>query len=228
MKSDNNLLTATERIRLMFFREFGPELAQDAMDFVANRKGAFASLKRNDTITIVPEDAEEGVYFCLKDGTAVKYDGQESMENVSHIGIIYGSMKFGVQLEDKGSYKLYSNYERCPENADYYTENGKSCHEEYDFIEATKRLKRIGTDIPLADNEYMPLVRQWDIMGMFKSQLQKAILAAGGEPIRRNCWYWSISEYSRYGAWGVSFSDGGTTYGSLKSNSYRVRAVVAF
>lgn len=116
------------------------------------------------------------------------------MENVSHIGIIYGSMKFGVQLQDKGRYSLYTNWERCPEHADYYTENGKSCHEEYDFIEATKRLKRIGTDIPLADGEYMPLIRQWDIMGMFKTNLQKALCAAGGYALEPDCWYWSISE----------------------------------
>ena len=227
MKSDNNLLTANERIRLMFFREFGPELAQDAMDFVANRKGAFASLKPKDTITIVPEGAEDGIYFCLNDGTAVKYDGQEHMENVSHIGIIYGSMKFGVQLQDKGRYSLYTNWERCPEHANYYTENGKSCHEEYDFIEATKRLKRIGTNIPLADDEYMPLIRQWDIMGMFKTNLQKALCAAGGDAIEPDCWYWSISEGSRYNAWSVIFSDG-HTYNYNKYNSYRVRAVVAF
>lgn len=228
MKSDNNLLTANERIRLMFFREFGPELAQDAMDFVANRKGAFASLKRNDTITIVPENAEDGVYFCLKDGTSVKYEGQERMENVSHIGIIYGAMKFGVQLIDKGNYSLYSNWRDCPEHASYYTdENNLSCHEEYDFIEATKRLKRIGTPIPLADNEYMPLVRQWDIMGMFKTALQKALQVAGGDPLASNCWYWSITEFSRTGAWIVGFSDGGTgNYG--KCYSGRVRAVVAF
>lgn len=227
MKSDNNLLTANERIRLMFFREFGPELAQEAMDFVANRKGAFSSLKRNDTITIVPENADDGVYFCLKDGTAVKYEGQESMENVSHIGIIYGAMKFGVQLIDKGNYSLYSNWRDCPENASYYTENNLSCHEEYDFIEATKRLKRIGTPIPLGDNEYMPLVRQWDIMGMYKTALQKALQAAGGDPLASNCWYWSITEYSRAGAWYVTFSDGFTGTGN-KCDSGRVRAVVAF
>lgn len=227
MKSDNNLLTASERIRLMFFREFGPELAQDAIDFVVNRKGAFASLKRNDTITIVPENVDDGVYFCLKDGTAVKYEGQENMENVSHIGIICGAMKFGVQLVDKGHYSLYNNWRDCPERADYYTENGSSCHEECDFIEATKCLKRIGTPIPLAENEYMPLIRQWDIMGMFKTTLQKALKAAGGIPLMQNCWYLSITEDSYYSVWQVHFSNGYTSYAG-KYYGCRVRAIVAF
>lgn len=40
-------------------------------------------------------------------------------------------------------------------------------------------------------------------------------------------WYWSASEYSRYNAWYVNFSDGSTNdYG--KYSSGRVRAVVAF
>lgn len=223
----NNLLTTSERIRLMFFREFG-EKAQDAMDFVANKKGAFASLKTKDTITVLPDNAEDGVYFCLKDGTAVKYDGQEHMDNVDHIGLVLGHIKFGVTLRDKGSYSLYSNYRNCPDHADYYTNrNGKSCHEEYDFIAATERLKRIGTDIPLKDGEYMPLVRQFDVMGMFKTNLQKALVAAGGCELEDETWYWTISEYSQYNAWHVGFSDG-TTYTYSKYGSNRVRAVVAF
>ncbi len=223
----NNLLSTSERIRLMFFREFGDK-AQDAMDFVANKKGAFASFKTKETITVLPDNAEDGVYFCLNDGTAVKYDGQETMDNVAHIGLVLGHIKFGVTLRDKGIFKLYRDYERCPSSADYYTDqNGKSCHEEYDFIAATERLKRIGTNIPLADGEYMPLVRQFDVMGIFKTALQKALRAAGGEPLENNAWYWTISEYSRYYAWLVYFSDGNTN-ASSKYVSGRVRAVVAF
>lgn len=227
MENLNNLLSTSERIRLMFYREFG-EKAQDAMDFVANKKGAFASLKSKDTITILPDNAEDGVYFCLKDGTAIKYDGQESMENVDHIGLILGHIKFGVTLRDKGDYSLYRNYRNCPDRADYYTgQNNKSCHEEYDFIAATQRLKRIGTDIPLEDNEYMPLVRQFDVMGMFKTNLQKALVAAGGHKLADDTWYWTISEYNSDYAWSVNFSDGSTN-GNSKCNSDRVRAVVAF
>jgi len=212
----NNLLSTSERIRLMFFREFGDK-AQDAMDFVANKKGAFASFKTKDTITVLPDNAEDGVYFCLNDGTAVKYDGQETMDNVAHIGLVLGHIKFGVTLRDKGRFKLYRDYERCPSSADYYTDqNGKSCHEEYDFIAATDRLKRIGTYIPFAD-----------VMGIFKTVLQKALRAAGGEPLESDAWYWTISEGSRNGAWNVNFSDG-STYINVKYNRYRVRGVVAF
>lgn len=40
-------------------------------------------------------------------------------------------------------------------------------------------------------------------------------------------YYWSATEYSQTGAWGVYFSNGGV-YINSKCNSYRVRAVVAF
>lgn len=225
---DKNLLTASERIRLMFFREFG-EKAQDAIDFVCQKRGAFESTKPiHTTVTLLPENAEDGVYFCMKDGTSIKFTGQTTMYNVKHIGLVLGGIKFGVLLRDKGAFKLYSNYERCPDHAAYYTrDNGKNCFEEYDFIAATKRIQEIGTPIPLLAGEYIPLMRNWSVMMMFKSQLQAALVAAGGEKISEDDWYWSASEFSSLLAWFVAFSDGNTNP-SFKYSTGRVRAIVAF
>lgn len=223
MKLIDVLPTPQAIVRLLFFREFGHRV-EEAINFVLG-------LQSNTFKTTIDTTGylADGVYFCLTDGTVIPFDNQTSVENVDHIGIVVGANKFGVTLKDKGDYQLYKDYNQCPEKADYYANNhtNVNCHEESDFIEATKRIQRIGTDIPLNKDEYLPLVRQFDCMGMFKSQLQKALVAAGGEPLSDDEWYTTASEGSQNYAWGVSFSSGNTS-NNVKYNSSRVRAVVAF
>lgn len=223
MKLIDYLPTANAKTRLLFFREFGSR-AEEAINFVLGHQD-------NTFNTTVDTNGylADGVYFCLKDGSVIPFDNQSAVANVDHIGIVVGDNRFGVTLKDKGNFTLYRDYHQCPEEADYYA-NGStnvSCHEESDFIAATERIKRIGTDIPLKSGEYMPLVRNFDCMGMFKSQLQKALVAAGGEPLSNDEWYLTASEHSQSYVWSVYFSNGVTGYYG-KCNSGRVRAVVAF
>ena len=220
-----DLLTPEQKQRYLLFKEFSDN-AQSAYDFVLGSNMNQTTLA---PITVNSEDQlADGVYFCLKSGDIIPFNTQTKVDNVAFIGIVVGGNRFGVTLHDKGEFALYQDYDDCPETADYYTRcNGKSCHEDPDFMAATKRIQKIGTDIPLEDGEYIPCIRQWDCMGMFKSQLQAALKAAGGDPISEDDWYWSASETSQSNAWYVYFSNGhaGT---NTKYTSGRVRAVVAF
>lgn len=228
---EKNLLSASERLRLMFLREFGGR-AQEAMDYVINNKGDLKLTKKAPVrqVVISGDGGEaDGVYFVKSDCSTEKFTGQKSVANVDYIGLILGHIRFGVQLKDKGNYPLIeSRYNACEEHSSYYTsQNNRSCHEGENFIAATANLMARGCKIPLETGEFLPLVKQWDVMGMYRSQLQEALIAAGGEPIADDTWYWSASEHSRNYAWPVYFSDGNTdTYD--KCTSYRVRAVVAF
>lgn len=223
MKLIDYLPTAQAKTRLLFFREFGHR-AEEAINFVLGHQSNTFKTTIDTTGYLA-----DGVYFCLTDGTIISFDNQTSVKNVDHIGIVVGANKFGVTLKDKGDYPLYKDHNQCPDKADYYVNSrtNVNCHEGSDFIEATKRIQRIGTDIPLNKDEYLPLVRQFGCMGMFKSQLQKALVAAGGEPLSDDEWYGSASEGTQSGAWIVHFSTGSTTTGG-KYHKYRVRAVVAF
>lgn len=223
MKLIDYLPTTAAKTRLLFFREFGAK-AEDAINFVLG-----APSNTFNTTVDTNGYLADGVYFCLKNGTVIPFDNQTHVENVDHIGIVVGNNRFGVTLKDKGEFKLYTDYHQCPEEADYYANSSAeiNCHEESDFVAATERVKRIGTDIPLKNGEYLPLVRNFDCMGMFKSQLQKALIAAGGEPLTSDDWYLTASENSQSYAWLVFFSNGNTNF-YYKCNSHRVRAVVAF
>ena len=74
----------------------------------------------------------------------------------------------------------------------------------------------------------MPNLRQLDAIYKNKEVLNKAFIAAGGEALDDEAYYWSSTEYDDSNAWELGMSDGGR-YGNDKnhSNGY-VRPVLAF
>lgn len=74
----------------------------------------------------------------------------------------------------------------------------------------------------------IPSKEEWMVIAENFDAVNKALIRAGGEPLKRN-WYWSSSEVSSYGAW---YSSLGHSYGldyGIKSGSYNlyVRPVLA-
>lgn len=170
----------------------------------------------------------DGVYICYADGRKELWNGSNSKEDVSHIGVKLGNFKVGLQLHDKGTYQLLRDGVSCPETADHYTRGKRNAFEDFDTETATARIVALGTDIPLAAGELIPTLGQWGLMMMFASAIQEALAYVGGDPLTDEDWYWSATEYSQNSAWYVNFNDGYTTIDLNKCNSYRVRAVVAF
>lgn len=74
----------------------------------------------------------------------------------------------------------------------------------------------------------MPNLRQLDAIYKNKEVLNKAFIAAGGEALDGEAYYWSSTEYDGNRAWKLRMSDGTRNYTS-KNASYRyVRPVLAF
>ena len=74
----------------------------------------------------------------------------------------------------------------------------------------------------------MPNLRQLDAIYKNKEVLNKAFIAAGGEALDDEAYYWSSTEYNIYVAWRLGMSDG-NRYAGNKRNDYRyVRPVLAF
>ena len=169
----------------------------------------------------------DGVYICYTDGRKELWNGSNSKEGVSHIGVKLGSFKVGLQLHDKGTYQLLRDEVRCPENAPHYARGKRNAFEDFDAEAPTTRIVALGTDVPLNEGEYIPTLGQWGLMMMFASAIQEALAYVGGDPLTDEDWYWSVTEYSQTYAWYVYFSDGFTN-GINKYTSGRVRAVVAF
>lgn len=74
----------------------------------------------------------------------------------------------------------------------------------------------------------MPNLRQLEAIYKNKEVLNKAFIAAGGEALDDEVFYWSSTEYDHYlGAWGLNMGNG-SRYGTNKYNNYYVRPVLAF
>jgi hypothetical protein len=73
----------------------------------------------------------------------------------------------------------------------------------------------------------MPNLRQLDAIYKNKEVLNKAFIAAGGEALDDEAYYWSSTEYSNLDAWYL-WMDDGNRYIDYKNVSTYVRPVLAF
>lgn len=73
----------------------------------------------------------------------------------------------------------------------------------------------------------MPNLRQLDAIYKNKEVLNKAFIAAGGEALDGEAYYWSSTEYSSNYAWVLWMDDGGRNLG-YKGTYRNVRPVLAF
>ena len=73
----------------------------------------------------------------------------------------------------------------------------------------------------------IPSKEEWMAIAENLDAVNKALIRAGGEPLKRDC-YWLASEYSSSDAWlsNLNYSYGLNKYGN-KSNGYYVRPVLA-
>lgn len=78
----------------------------------------------------------------------------------------------------------------------------------------------------LEDGEYIPPLRQLNLMAHYKDSINDALEYIGAEPLG-SAWYWSSTEDSQNYAWCVIFSNG-ITGSNGKYGSGRVRAVIDF
>lgn len=74
----------------------------------------------------------------------------------------------------------------------------------------------------------IPNLRQLEAIYKNKEVLNKAFIAAGGEALNDEAYYWSSTEYNSYIAWKLRMSDGHRGWGSKDYDNYYVRPVLAF
>lgn len=168
---------------------------------------------------------KNGVYLIYSDGTFLPFTGSEPKENVKSIGIAYDGHSFGVCLEDLGEWPLLKDYEKCPEESEFYLTECEGALD-WDFIGKTKHIQELGTDIPLEEGQYIPTLAPLMVMCAWKKEINKALKYAGGSPMRDD-YHWSSTEYSRTYARSVHFNNG-SAYSYGKCGSLVVRPVTAF
>lgn len=74
----------------------------------------------------------------------------------------------------------------------------------------------------------MPNLRQLEVIYKNKEVLNKAFIAAGGEALDDEAFYWSSTEYSNFYAWTLGMSDGNRLACYKNYDIHYVRPVLAF
>ena len=74
----------------------------------------------------------------------------------------------------------------------------------------------------------MPNLRQLEVIYKNKEVLSKAFIAAGGETLDDEVFYWSSTEHSNYHAWRLDMSDGNRNAKHKNDYTHYVRPVLAF
>lgn len=215
-------LTNEQMLRYFIFKDcgFDEEIAKKSYDFVMGNEPEPQPESKPTT------ELADGIYL-MYGKTAVPYTGYEvskdGKEGCTGIGVKFGGKSLVVVLNDisdddielttkQGGTRFITDYHQAAEDMD-----GKA---------ATDDIRDI-LNMGIADDEYIPSLGELYFMLAHFTQINAALEAVGGEPMR-NDWYWSSTQYSATGAWYLGLYDGGASYGAKAAYQGRVRPVSAF
>lgn len=200
---------------------------------VENAAKCYDFVEGSDKRTAALATRPDGIYFVLntpEGKVAEEYrtelTDQEKAQCVG-IGVQRGGVSFCVALNEPDEVVLLPDNKKAKKRARYLDRECDALHD-FDSVANTRWL--------IADNASLGKIvgGDWHIpalgvlveMCWLRNEINQALSIVGGQPLK-DTWYWSSTEYSQLGAWGVNFSSGGV-YGDGKYGGYAVRAVAAF
>ena len=194
-------LTNEQMLRYFIFKDcgFDEEIAKKSYDFVMGNEPEPQPESKPTT------ELADGIYL-MYGKTAVPYTGQEvSAQGCTGVGVKFGGKSLVLALTDisdddvelttqQGGTRFITDYHRAAEDMD-----GKT---------ATDDIRDI-LNMGISDDEYIPSLGELYFILAYFTQINAALEAVGGEPLR-NDWYWSSTQYSATNAWGLGLGDGAT------------------
>ena len=216
-------LTNEQMLRYFIFKDcgFDEEIAKKSYDFVMGNEQPEPQPENRPATELA-----DGIYL-MYGKLPVAYKGQgiseKDKEGCTGVGVKSGGKSLVLTLFDignddrplttqKGGTRFITDYHEAAEDMD-----GKA---------ATDDIRDI-LNMSITDEEYVPSLGELYFILAHFTQINAALKAVGGEPLR-NDWYWSSTEYSATLAWSLSLYRG--TAGSYTKAAYqgRVRPVSAF
>lgn len=171
---------------------------------------------------------KDGLYLIYGNGHAEPFTGENFKKNVRYIGLKHKDVSFAISLTEHDRVQLLDDDSRKESGSGTYYE--RECDALFDINGRgnTERLVVRNSKLRnlLKDGEYIPSLRQLNLMAHYKDSINNALKYIGAEPLASE-WFWSSTESSQFNAWNVNFSNG-NTYTNGKYNSFRVRAVIDF
>lgn len=171
---------------------------------------------------------KDGLYLIYGNGHAEPFTRENFKKNVCYIGLKHKDVSFAISLTEHDRVQLLDDDSRKESGSETYYE--RECDALFD-INGRGNTERLVVRNPklrnlLKDGEYIPSLRQLNLMAHYKDSINDALKYIGAEPLA-SAWFWSSTESSQYNAWYVYFLIGDTGSYS-KYGSGRVRAVIDF
>ena len=180
---------------------------------------------------------EDGIYLVHADGKAtlfeLEYTKDDNMDSeVVAIGLKMGSFGIKIALHDEangeGIILTTKSNSELKADQDYYIDKYDEAVADMDGARNTNHLRNIlNPKIKLADEWYIPSLGELYRIFINKKAINAALEFAKGERLQDR-WYWTSTELSASGAWGLYLYDGASGWGTKASSTGRVRAVSAF
>ena len=168
---------------------------------------------------------DDGIYICYKDGANVPFDAYLQKENIRGIGLVVGSHSLCIALRNAGEYTLTNKEDSTGECR--YIPDWDEARMDFNGMSNWEHIKKIGTDITLADGEYIPALGELMLIGIFKHAINEALEWANGELLEDDR-YWSSTEGSSTGAWYLGLGTMSQSNGAKAQHQWLVRPVSAF
>lgn len=211
------------RASLAFANRFDIAKAKDAYDFIIGEN------EEQPTLNVNVAPLSDGIYYVMNDKTLVPVAHLETINKAKVSGV-------AVKMSDKIATVALHDAADGEEIALTTTEkNGSSEFFRPDFWDAMSdwngeaNTKDYGDDLNPAINlqpgQYIPSLAQLHLILLNIKEVNVALEAVGGTPLRKE-WYWSSAEYSAYYSWYVNVGSGGS-YHYNKCHTFAVRPAVA-
>ena len=179
----------------------------------------------------INEAKPDGIYFILSPSNAIHESlaTDEDKHNCIAVGVKMGDKFANVVLHNAagGEEVALCQEDKVPCGSEQFFHDTfwKAMADWNGEANTNDMRSALNPDINLSENEHIPSVAQLHLILLNINEINKALVEAGGDPMKED-WYWSSTESSSNGAWGVSF-DGGITYNSSKSTVSVVRPAVS-
>lgn len=204
-----SILTEVQKMRLTIIEKLGfdVEKAKKVYNFVVGEKST------NESHETTNKPVPDGVYYVLDGGGLAYLNRMEYVkDDITGVAVKMGEKIATIALHDAAEGEeipLVTN-PPCTTESFYHPDffdaitdwNGEANTKDYgEFLNPAIHLK---------EGEYIPSLAQLHLILLNIKEVNKALEAVGGTPMKNN-WYWSSTEGSGYSSWYVGFGS---------SNSY--------
>lgn len=218
-------LSQEQKLKLALYNDFG-EKAQSIFDWINHSDSNQSDSKPviDKVETIYPD----GVYYLYKDGSKELFDyarQNKPQREVKRIGVKMGEHSIAINL--KGSQEQTLTIKENDDDYNDYVYERDDAVADWNGKLNTKHIRQTGTDIELADDEWIPSIAELYLIYLNKRSINSAIELSSGVRLGSG-WYWSSTEESMGFAWSLNFVDGSISKDSKNIVDFYICAITEF